>query len=221
MGTAARSFTAAAVLFDNDGVLVDSRAAGNVAWSTWSHRRGLDATAVLAGVHGRRSQETVALFVPADEVDAATVQIEQLELELAPGTLAIPGAAQLVARIPEQARALVTSGSRALAAARLTGAGIPVPAVIVAAEDVSAGKPAPEPYLRAAHLLGVPPGQCLVLEDSDHGIQAARAAGAGTVIGVGATALGQGCDGVVPDLTGVCWTGGGLRLQDVIEDRRL
>lgn len=206
-----------AVLFDNDGVLVDSRAAGNVVWTQWAHAHGLDAAQVLSGVHGRRSRETVALFLPPEEVDTATEEIDLLELGHSGSTVAIPGATELMESIPDTARALVTSASRALGVTRLAAAGVPVPATIVSADDVGAGKPDPEPYLLAAARLGVNPGVCVVVEDSDHGIAAARAAGVAAVVGVGEHALGLGCDAVVPDLTALRWTGSGLEVMSVLE----
>ncbi|MFI2363607.1 HAD-IA family hydrolase [Promicromonospora sp. NPDC019610] len=201
---------AAAVLFDNDGVLVDSTAAGEAAWREWAVRHRLDPRAVLTGVHGRRSRETVARFLPADEVDPATAEIDALELDTADQTVAIKGASDFVASVPGHLRAVVTSASRALAVARLAAAGIPLPDVLVAAEDVTAGKPAPDPYLRAAELLGVPSAECVVLEDSANGIRSARAAGVGAVFGIGDVAVELGCDVVVPDLTRVRWTPAGI-----------
>ncbi|MFI8526311.1 HAD family hydrolase, partial [Promicromonospora sukumoe] len=115
-----------------------------------------------------------------------------------------------VASIPGHLRAVVTSASRDLALARLAAAGIPLPDVLVAAQDVTVGKPAPDPYLRAAELLGASPADCVVLEDSDNGIRSARAAGVGAVLGIGDPAVVLGCDAVVPDLTRVRWTGNGI-----------
>ncbi len=208
---------AAAVLLDNDGVLVDSTASGEAAWRTWAVRWGLDPEAVVAVVHGVRSRETVARFVAADDVDAATAEIDALELADTAGTVAIPGAPALVASLPDDARAVVTSAPRPLAVARLAAAGVPVPTTVVASEDVSRGKPAPDPYLAAAARLGVDPASCLVLEDSDNGIRAARAAGVGAVVGIGTSALDQGCDVVVADLTHLRWVGDGLAVTEILE----
>lgn len=208
---------AAALLFDNDGVLVDSTAAGEAAWREWSLAHDLDPATVLHGIHGRRSRETVARFVPADQVETATAEIDALELSTASRTQPIAGAAELLGRVPDDARAVVTSGPRALAVARLLAAGVPVPTVVVTSEDVDAGKPAPDPYLAAARRLGLDMSRCVVLEDSPLGITAAVAAGAGLVIGVGPSALGQGCDAVVADLRALRWTDAGLEIGPTLE----
>ena len=219
MTTAERAavWKASALLFDNDGVLVDSNAAGEDAWREWAVAHRLDPAEVLAGIHGRRSRETVSLFVPGDGAEAATAHIDALELASAGRTRPLAGAADLVASVPDEARAVVTSAPRALVMARLTAAGIPVPAVVVTSEDVSAGKPAPDPYLVAAARLGLDVAECAIFEDSANGIAAALAAGAGTVIGVGTSALGLGCDVVIPDLTAARWTGVGVEISRTLE----
>lgn len=208
---------ATALLFDNDGVLVDSNAAGEAAWHEWALAHGLKPAAVLAGVHGRRSRETVALFLPPDLAADATAHIDALELASAGRTRPLPGAAELIGAVPDGARAVVTSAPRALVLARLKAAGIPVPAVVVTSEDVSAGKPAPDPYLVAAASLGLAAAECAVFEDSANGVAAALAAGAGTVVGVGSSALGRGCDVVIPDLTAARWTGSGVEISRAME----
>jgi sugar-phosphatase len=205
-------FPADAVLFDSDGVLVDSKEAGERAWVEWSQRYDLDPDAVLTGLHGRRSRETVALHVAPELAEAATAVIDRLELDSADETRALPGAAALVASLPEVSRAVVTSAPRELGVARLGAAGVPVPAVLITSEAVERGKPAPDPYLAAAAALGVPIGRCLVFEDSEHGIAAARAAGVGVLVGVGESAVGLGCDAVVPDLGAARWTGDGIEV---------
>jgi len=210
-------FKVAALLFDNDGVLVDSKAAGEAAWSEWAVSRELEPEDVLTGIHGRRSVETVALYIPADQAAAATAHINALELESAGQTRPLAGAAELFGQVPDDARAVVTSAPRALLLARLAAAGLPVPSIIVTSEDVNAGKPAPDPYLVAAERLGRDIGQCAIFEDSPNGIAAALAACAGTVIGVGRSALGQGCDVVIPDLRAARWTGEGLEISREIE----
>jgi sugar-phosphatase len=206
-----------ALLFDNDGVLVDSEGASLAAWGVWARHHGLDLDAVIEGGTGRRSRDTVALHLAAHLADEGFALIERLEVEVAAQTLPMPGALSLMSSVPDAARAVVTSGSRALATARLLAAGVPVPDVMVSGDDVAQGKPSAEPYLRAAELLGLPPSACVVFEDSENGIRAGRAAGAGAVVGVGRRALTLGCDAVVADLASVHWTGGGIELVAVLE----
>jgi sugar-phosphatase len=210
-------FAAAALLFDNDGVLVDSDGASRLAWGEWARHHGLDLAVVLEGGVGRRSADTVALHLAAERVEEGFALIERLEVEASADTLPMPGAVALMASVPDGARAVVTSGSRALATARLVAAGVPVPSVLVTAEEVTRGKPDREPYLRAAQRLGVPPAACIVFEDSLNGIRAGRAAGVGAIVGIGRGALGLGCDAVVADLTAVRWTGAGVEMTTVLE----
>jgi sugar-phosphatase len=199
------------VLFDCDGVLVDSVASGQRGWSQWATEYGLDTAAVLAGVHGRRSAETVAMHVPAQLREEALRRIDAIELADAGSTTAIPGALELTATLAAN-WAVVTSAAPALLRARLTSAGLPVPIVTVTAADVTLGKPAPEGYLRAAAGLGLAIGDCIVIEDSPTGITAGRSAGAGHVIGVGAGARGTGAEPVIRDLRGLRWDGEALHV---------
>ncbi len=202
---------ALALLFDNDGVLVDSEASVVSSWSRWAVDHDLDPAEVLAAVPGRRAADTVALFVPADDVAASVEKIVRYELEDVAGTTAVPGVLDLVPQLDDGAWAVVTSGVRELATARLRAAGVVPPPVLVAAEDVTAGKPDPQPYLTGAARLGLPPADLLVLEDSGSGIAAGLAAGC-RVVGVGREALGTPADVVVRNLTGARWTGDGLLL---------
>ncbi len=197
------------LLFDNDGVLVDSDAAVAASWSRWALEHDLDPAAVLAVVHGRRAADTVADLVAEDRRAAAAELIDRYELEDAGTVPAVAGAADLLAALPPDVWAVVTSGTPALAAARLTAAGLPLPGAMVTGHDVRTGKPDPEGYLLGARLLGVPPEETVVVEDAPAGIAAGRAAGA-RVVGVGERALGTGADVVVADLTGLSWADGVL-----------
>jgi mannitol-1-/sugar-/sorbitol-6-phosphatase len=197
------------LLFDNDGVLVDSDAAVTVSWSRWATEHGLVPVEVLAVVHGRRAADTVADLLPGERRAAASALIDRYELEDAGTVPAVAGAADLLAALPADVWAVVTSGTPALATARLTAAGLPLPGVLVTGSDVRTGKPDPEGYLLGARLLGVPPEETLVVEDSPAGIAAGRAAGA-RVLGIGERALGAGADVVVADLTGLTWADGVL-----------
>jgi sugar-phosphatase len=198
-----------AVLFDCDGVLVDSVASGERAWSQWALEYGLEPAAVLDGVHGRRSVETVAMHLPAALRQEALRRIDGLEIDDARNTAAIPGAAELIASLGDH-WAVVTSAAPGLLRARLAAAGLPLPRVAVTAADVQRGKPAPEGYLLAAVGLGTPPGDCVVIEDSATGIRAGRDAGAGYVVGVGPGALDTDAQPVVRDLSGLRWQAGVL-----------
>ncbi len=198
----------AAVLFDCDGVLVDSREAGERAWTEWAERHGLSAAAVLDGIHGRRAAETVGMFLPPEETAQSVAEVEELELATAGDILGIPGASELVRTIPEDRVALVTSASTRLASRRLQVAGVPIPAVIVDGSDVEHGKPAPDCYLLAAERLGVSIADCVIFEDSPTGIRAGLIAGAKAVVGVGESASSTAATLVVRSLEGIRWDGG-------------
>jgi len=168
---------AAAVLFDCDGVLVDSAASVERAWRRWAAERGLDADAIVAVAHGRRTEDTMRELGLAGDLAAEVQRLEGYEIADAPSVSAYPAAAALLPELAPGSWAVVTSGTRALATSRLEAAGLPLPAVLVTADDVAAGKPDPEGYLEAARRLGLTPAECLVLEDAPAGVQAALAAG--------------------------------------------
>jgi sugar-phosphatase len=199
------------LLFDNDGVLVDSEASVVSGWSRWAVDHDLDPAEVMAAVPGRRAADTVALFVAPADVDASVEKTVRYELEDVAGTTAVPGVLDLIPQLTDVRWAVVTSGVRELATARLRAAGVPLPEMLITAEDVSAGKPDPEGYATAADRLGLAPADVLVLEDSVSGIAAGQAAGC-RVVGVGQDALRTTADVVVRDLTGARWTGAGLLL---------
>lgn len=177
------TLTASALLFDMDGTLVDSTAVVERTWHRFARRHGLSVDAILAQSHGRRTEDTVARFVP-DGVDAEAearrvIAEEVMDVE---GIVAIPGAQDLLTSLPDDAWAMVTSAGRLLAEARMKAAGLPLPTVLISADDVVAGKPNPEGYLTAARRLGLAPKETVVFEDAEAGIQAARASGARTVV---------------------------------------
>jgi sugar-phosphatase len=169
-----------------DGVLVDSTAAVARVWRRWAQERGLDPETVIHAAHGRPSIETVRALAP--ELDAAeeNKRVESMEIADREGVIALPGAAHLLRRLPAASFSVVTSATRALAEVRMEHAGIPVPGNFISADDIIQGKPWPEPYLKGAALLGLPPADCLVFEDTAAGIQAAKAAGM-RVIGLATT----------------------------------
>lgn len=196
-------FEVTALLFDIDGTLVDSTAVVERSWRAWASERGLDVDAVLRVCHGRRSADTVALFVPPAEQAAAVADLDLRELADFDGIVALPGARSLLSRLPADRWAAVTSGSQRLMRARLQAAGLPTPAVLVSGEDVTLGKPDPEGYLKAAAALGLGIDRCLVIEDAPAGIDAARAAGA-QVLAVATTHAPsrlRAADAVIPDLS--------------------
>jgi len=172
-------FTAecAAVLFDLDGVLVDSSAVIEASWRRWAQSRGVDEAALLPLVHGRPATETLALAAPHLAVDRELAALVRQELENEGATRPYPGAAELVGSLPAGCWAVVTSAPRVLARGRLRRLGRGLPEVLVCAEDVGAGKPSPEGFLLAAERLRVPPAQCVVVEDSLPGVAAGLAAG--------------------------------------------
>jgi sugar-phosphatase len=181
--SAARTFEVAAVLTDLDGVLVDSTSAVEAAWRRWAAERGVPWEELAVGLHGVRAADTIARFVPDTEVAAETARIDAYELEQLDRSTPIAGGRELVASLPTQRWAVVTSGNRALATGRLDRAGYPRPEVLVSADDVHVGKPDPEGYRAAAVLLGADPRACLVVEDAPAGVAAGKASGA-TVVAV-------------------------------------
>jgi sugar-phosphatase len=201
------------VLFDCDGVLVDSDASVAQAWSRWARKYQLDPVAVGEMVHGRRASDTVEVLIgPADRA-VALDDINAFEVEDAATVTPVPGALELIDGMTGARWAAVTSGNRILARARLSAAGIAPPEVLITADDVVNGKPDPEGYLSAARQIGVGPERAVVFEDAASGVLAARAAGVGSVVGVGARALETDADVVVQDLRGITWRGGELQIQ--------
>lgn len=200
-----------AVLFDSDGVLVDSKDSGTRAWVVWAQQYGLDPDAVLDNMHGRRSIDTVSRFLPEADRAAGASAIEELEIADAGPTKPILGAADLLPKLPGN-WAVITSATEPLLRARFAAAGLTLPEVVITGADVDAGKPAPDGYLLAAERLGVPIGDCVVVEDSLNGIEAGRAAGAGSILGIGKDALESDAETVVVDLRACSWSGTGLRI---------
>ncbi len=176
-----RSF--AAFLFDMDGTLVNSMAVVDRVWRAWAARHGIETDPLMAALHGVRAIETIRRFAPAGvDAEAETETLTQAEIDDIEGLAEVGGAAAFLARIPAGRWALVTSAPRALALRRLEAAGIPLPEIVIAAEDVAHGKPAPDCFLLGAERLGVEIGDCLVWEDSPAGIAAADAAGAAAIV---------------------------------------
>lgn len=170
-------FECSAILFDLDGVLVDSAAFVERQWRRWATARGLRPEPFLRVCHGRRALETIRLAAPHLDAEAEVRAFEPDDAEEAQAIAPLPGAGRLLSALPAGSWAVATSGRRSGATDRLRRAGLPLPEVMVCAEDVTSGKPSPDAYLLAARKLVAAPAACLVVEDAPAGIEAARAAG--------------------------------------------
>lgn len=172
-----------AFLFDMDGTVLNSIAAAERIWSAWAVRHGVNVETFLPTIHGVRAIDTITrLNLPGVDAEAQAAFITEAEIEDVEGIVEIPGAALFLKSLPTDRWAMVTSAPRDLALRRMAAAGIPEPAVMITAEDVTAGKPDPAGYRLAAKRLGLEPADCLIFEDATVGIQAAEAAGAPLMI---------------------------------------
>lgn len=171
--------TFSAILFDNDGTLVDSAPAATRAWIAWAKEYDIPLTS-LEGRHGMPARDIVRAVAPQLDPESAHARIVELEEGDTDGVVALPGAHEAM-RVGGDRAAVVTSATQGLALARLTVAGLPIPAALVSAEDITRGKPDPEPFLLGAQRLGVAPEDCLVVEDAPAGLAAAHAAGMATL----------------------------------------
>jgi sugar-phosphatase len=165
------------VLFDLDGVLVDSTAGVTRVWREWGTRRGLDPDATAHTAHGRRAIDTVRLLAPELDAEAELRELERWEIAESHDVVAFAGAARLLLQLPAHRWAIVTSGTRALATHRLRTAGLPVPERMITGTEIAEGKPHPEPFRRGAALLGLEAAACVAVEDAPNGIASALAAG--------------------------------------------
>jgi sugar-phosphatase len=196
-----QTFNCSAILFDLDGVLVDSTRSVSRQYRLWAQKANLDPRIVEDIPHGVRSIEVVRQLAPHLDAEAEVKRIEEMEARDQDGVVVMPGAVELLKSIPEEHWCVVTSGTRYLATCRLKHANLPIPRVMVSADDVTKGKPDPEPYLTGARLLGMNAPDCLVIEDAPAGIQAAHAGGM-KVIGITSTypASALGADSVIQKL---------------------
>jgi sugar-phosphatase len=166
------------VLFDLDGVLVDSTPAVARVWAKWAAQHGFDPDETVRRAHGRPSLSTIRELLPHADHHAENLKVERDEIEDLEGVVPLPGAVQLLATLPKDRWTIVTSCTRPLAEARIRAAGLPLPEKLVTALDVQHGKPDPEPYIKGAQRLGLAPADCLVVEDAPAGIRSGKAAGA-------------------------------------------
>jgi sugar-phosphatase len=210
----------AALLFDLDGVLIDSSVCITRHWQEWADRHGLDINAIMQVAHGLRAGDTMRRVAPRG-LDVEAEEWEYLAVEESDhvGVVAIQGAQEILRSLPDGRWAIVTSATATLASRRLMYVGLPVPGVMVTADDVQEGKPSPEPYLAGAKRLGAAAEECVVIEDAPAGILAGKRAGM-RVIGVASThppeaLLQAGADVAVGRLSDlkICETEAGGRLE--------
>ena len=166
-----------AILFDLDGVLIDSTACIARHWREWADQHGLEVATIMRVAHGIRTVETMRLVAPHLDAEEEAARFTASEVVDTEGVFELEGASALLSMLPADVWAVVTSGSKELAMARLLRADLPIPRTLVTADDVRQGKPAPEPYLVAAKRMGVAAARCAVVEDAPAGIEAAHAAG--------------------------------------------
>lgn len=167
-----------ALLFDMDGVLVDSTPTVARVWRRFAIKHGLDPKEVVQQAHGRPSIVTVRHYFPGADYEQIGSEVERQEMEDLRGVVALPGSLELLNRLPAERWIIVTSATRALAEVRLRAAGLLVPERIITADHIQNAKPHPEPYLKAASVLGFRAAQCVVVEDVPAGVRAGKAAGA-------------------------------------------
>jgi sugar-phosphatase len=170
-----------ALLFDLDGVLIDSTPAVARVWHRWAREHGFDPAEVVRRAHGRPSLSTIREYLPRADHEAENREVERRELEDTEGVIQLPGTQHLLDSLPARRWTIVTSCTRPLAEVRLRTAGLAIPRNMITASDVENGKPHPEPYQKAATILGYAAADCVVAEDVPAGIRAGRAAGARVV----------------------------------------
>jgi sugar-phosphatase len=166
------------VLFDLDGVLVDSTPAVVRVWTKWAVKHGFVPDKVVSRAHGRPSITTIRELLPHADHVAENREVESGEIEDTEGVIPLPGALELLQALPQDRWAIATSCTRRLAEVRIRAAGLPFPEHLITSTDVQRGKPDPEPYIKAAKILGLAPADCVVMEDAPAGIRAGKAAGA-------------------------------------------
>ena len=207
-------FYASALLFDNDGVLVDSHQAAAEAWAQWATEFAPHFEWDVPENAGRRAEDKVREQVATELFEQANARINELEQLTAGSTVALPGAVELLRSLKAGTWTVCTSANPNLGRARLIAAGLIVPDELVTGDDVERGKPHPDPYLLGAKRLGFEPEDCVVFEDAPAGAEAALEAGVGLVVGVSERALDTEADIVVRDLRGITFDGEVLVIPD-------
>jgi sugar-phosphatase len=202
-----------ALLFDNDGVLVDSHDSVDQCWEKWAIEFGIEGFSI-SNHYGTRAQDLVLSLVGAERFEEGNNRINELEQESAHETVALPGAVKLLPSLQVDRWTICTSANPKLGLARIQAAGLPVPKHLVTGGDVKHGKPAPGPYLLGASRLGFAPSDCVVFEDAQAGVTAAKAAGVHMVIGVSVRALDTDADIVIEDLVGISFDGVKLEIPE-------
>ncbi|WP_199182622.1 HAD-IA family hydrolase [Cryobacterium sp. N19] len=207
------------LLFDCDGVLVNSDEAAAVAWNEWAveYAPGFDFNRDI--IHGRPARETIAELVPAVDVHRADHALMLKEVETAPLVRALPGARDLLLALPSARFTIVTSAVAVVARARLRAAGLPCPVGLVTFDDVTRGKPAPDPYRLGVQRLGIDPRRVVVFEDADAGVESAQAAQIGLTVGIGVRGLDTRATLVLADLGGIRFDGTLLYLGGAVQLR--
>ncbi|MFZ0641014.1 MAG: HAD family hydrolase [Candidatus Acidiferrales bacterium] len=165
------------ILFDMDGVLLDSTPAVARVWHEWAIEHGFSPEEVVRAAHGRPSLTTIRDYLPGSDYEAENREVERREIADLDGVVPLPGAVELLRALPPERWAVVTSCTRPLAEVRIRAGGLPRPKFFITSDDIENGKPAPEPYLKAAELLGFDPGDCVVIEDAPAGVRSGKAAG--------------------------------------------
>ena len=199
--------TADAMLFDLDGVLIDSTPAVARVWTQWAIKHGFEPEKTVREAHGRPSIESIRELLPDADHEAENREVERQEIEDTDGVVPLPGALALLTSLPLNRWAIVTSCTRPLAEVRIRTAGLPVPPIMITSSDITNGKPHPEPYITGARALGFTPDACLVVEDVPAGIRSGKAAGA-RVIALRTTLpdgdlIASGADWLVNDCGGI------------------
>jgi sugar-phosphatase len=217
-----------ALLFDLDGVLIDSTPAVARVWRRWAAEHGFDPETVVHKAHGRPSQTTIRELLPNSDIELENREVERREIADLDGVVLLPGARELLNSLPPDRWTIATSCTRALAEVRLRAAGLPVPKTMITSSDVKIGKPDPEPYVKAAAKLGFAASDCIVVEDAAAGVRAGKAAGARVIAflttmlrreleAAGADWIAQNCADIAASESaaahGASNDGGGLRLS--------